>query len=129
MRGSPVDLELIACSQGLAAEEHAIHKQFSEFRVRGEWFRYEGALKAWILDLVRALSNEEIRSLQEEVRLLTKELERIDARIAKIAGASNRGIICAKDLGSREANAFDETYVNADYLSEDMIAHKEAATQ
>jgi len=40
---SPVPLDLVACAAGSIAEEHAIHKQFSEYRVRGEWFRYEGA--------------------------------------------------------------------------------------
>jgi len=36
--GNPNDLELIACIDGGAGHEKAIHRELKDFRLRGEWF-------------------------------------------------------------------------------------------
>lgn len=41
-------LELIACVSGGRSAESRMHKRFAEYRIRGEWFRFEGKLKAYI---------------------------------------------------------------------------------
>jgi hypothetical protein len=33
---------------GDAATEGTLHQRFAKLRVRGEWFRYEGALKEYV---------------------------------------------------------------------------------
>ena len=35
---SPVPLELIACFPGKPSDEHALHREFAEYRLHGEWF-------------------------------------------------------------------------------------------
>lgn len=43
--GHPDDLRLLAAVSG---DERAFHRRFAEYRVRREWFRYEGALRAFV---------------------------------------------------------------------------------
>jgi hypothetical protein len=47
-RGVPNDLTLYGCVIGARADETSLHHRFAEYRVRGEWFRKEGKLEAWI---------------------------------------------------------------------------------
>lgn len=49
--GSPGQLVLIAEIEGDRAEEMRLHAQFHSLRERGEWFRYDGALRDYIEDL------------------------------------------------------------------------------
>lgn len=49
--GNQHHLKLVAVELGGLIKEHERHIQFDSLRVRGEWFRYEGALKAHILNL------------------------------------------------------------------------------
>lgn len=44
--GSP--LVMLAVIPGLITEERRLHDQFSEYREKGEWFRYEGSLEVYI---------------------------------------------------------------------------------
>ncbi len=46
--GNWTSLELIACIDGRQKEERAIHKHYSQLRIRGEWFRYEEPLISFI---------------------------------------------------------------------------------
>jgi len=50
--GCPYEIELLATESGGHQEERALHRRFSEFHERGEWFRLEGAL----LDYIRSIS-------------------------------------------------------------------------
>lgn len=45
------DLAVITFIEGTKQDETALHKRFAKYRVRGEWFKYEGALKRYILSL------------------------------------------------------------------------------
>ena len=44
----PVDLTLYALLEGWRREELELHGRFSEYRLKGEWFRREGELAEWI---------------------------------------------------------------------------------
>jgi hypothetical protein len=46
--GCPLDLELVAVIDGGGREEAELHQRFAALRIRGEWFRYEGDLKAHV---------------------------------------------------------------------------------
>lgn len=46
--GCPFELVMIGTIPGTIAEELALHRRFASMRIRGEWFRYEGDLKAYI---------------------------------------------------------------------------------
>lgn len=46
--GSPSRLVLLAWEEGSGATESERHTTFAELRRRGEWFAYEGALKAHV---------------------------------------------------------------------------------
>lgn len=41
-------LQLLGTIYGGYAEEQALHRQFKDFNIRGEWFRLEGALVQFI---------------------------------------------------------------------------------
>ena len=43
--GSPFAIQILGSFRGTHSEERAIHKLLSEYRVLGEWFRYEGKAK------------------------------------------------------------------------------------
>lgn len=45
---SPLELRLVVSIVGGEARERAMHEQFAEYRVRGEWFERRGRLAAWI---------------------------------------------------------------------------------
>lgn len=44
----PYDVRLLATSGGDRTEEARLHRRFAPYRVRGEWFRHEGALATYI---------------------------------------------------------------------------------
>lgn len=46
--GTPEVLVVYAKLPGTMADERALHKRFVQCRLRGEWFRKEGALADWI---------------------------------------------------------------------------------
>ena len=46
--GNPLDLELLRTVPGGASEERHFHKKFRDQHHRFEWFRYAGALRAWL---------------------------------------------------------------------------------
>lgn len=46
--GTPELLVVYAKIPGTMADERAFHKRFASHRLRGEWFRKEGSLAAWI---------------------------------------------------------------------------------
>lgn len=50
--GSVARLEIIVVIPGDMTEEKALHKKFIDYRVRGEWYRYEGALAVYIDNLL-----------------------------------------------------------------------------
>lgn len=45
---APEKLHLYAIIDGWIFEEKSLHTRFSEYRLRGEWFRKDGDLAAWI---------------------------------------------------------------------------------
>lgn len=47
-RSYPETLVLFGSSPGYMHDEKALHAQFAEHRIRGEWFLREGAVAAWI---------------------------------------------------------------------------------
>ena len=44
----PVPLTIYARFSGRQTQERALHRRFAEHRLNGEWFRFDGALAAWI---------------------------------------------------------------------------------
>jgi hypothetical protein len=51
---SPFDVYVLATMSGGLTEERALHERFAPLRMRGEWFRKEGALADLIMELARA---------------------------------------------------------------------------
>lgn len=52
--GSPVPLELMAVMPGFPADEAEIHRRFKANRERGEWFRLDAGLHAFIIQTRQA---------------------------------------------------------------------------
>lgn len=48
---SPVPLVLLATHRGSQKKERELHRQFAEYRIIGEWFRFDGALKEHVMGL------------------------------------------------------------------------------
>lgn len=46
--GNPRRLQCVALDVGDILDEKQLHAEFAYFNVRGEWFKNEGAVKAWI---------------------------------------------------------------------------------
>lgn len=46
--GSVNELRVIKTLPGTLADEQNLHRKFNHLRIRGEWFRYTGELKAFI---------------------------------------------------------------------------------
>ena len=46
--GCPVKLKLMGYVLASYALESAVHEMLSEYRIRGEWFRYEGLVKRFV---------------------------------------------------------------------------------
>lgn len=88
----PGELSMRAILPGERAAEQALHRQFSPFRLRGEWFRCEGALAEWVMGLPlpeRPASN--YRNTWGDSGLT-------DETLAPLVGAS-RGHLCKVRLG------------------------------
>ena len=49
--GSGGKLHLVAFIQDRASRERELHRQFSEYHERGEWFRLEGCFADWLREL------------------------------------------------------------------------------
>jgi hypothetical protein len=49
--GAPQPLEIVATVPAYPHNERRLHKQFSDYRLHGEWFRHEGELRAFIARL------------------------------------------------------------------------------
>ena len=47
-QGVPETLTVYSFQAGSDKIEHQLHKRFADYRLRGEWFRKEGELAAWI---------------------------------------------------------------------------------
>lgn len=65
---SPTRLKLVATMPGSFQTECELHKVFDRFRVKGEWFRYDGQLK-WCIVAIKDVGNPYpvvcVRSLQQ----------------------------------------------------------------
>jgi hypothetical protein len=48
---NPDKIELLTCLPGDEALESKLHSRFAKLHIRGEWFRYEGALKKYVQSL------------------------------------------------------------------------------
>lgn len=49
------ELEIIAAIEGTHEDEHSLHAEFNALRLKGEWFKFEGKLKAYVESLPRYL--------------------------------------------------------------------------
>ena len=49
--GCPEPLQKLVAFPGEREEEAAIHDRFSEYRIHGEWFRYEGPVVRFVWDM------------------------------------------------------------------------------
>lgn len=45
--GNPSELELLAAIPGSMVQEKALHRKLAIYRLKGEWFRHEGAVLEW----------------------------------------------------------------------------------
>lgn len=61
--GSYSDLKILVVIPGTMVEEKALHKQFIDYRVRGEWYRYKGALEIYI-DSLLAINTEAVETFK-----------------------------------------------------------------
>lgn len=50
---SPQKLEIFYFERGSMRDERQYHRQFSEHRAHGEWFRREGSLVAWLENRIK----------------------------------------------------------------------------
>lgn len=51
--GQSDEVKLLVEIQGSYETEKALHQQFKRYRIRGEWFRYEGKLKTYVGNLMK----------------------------------------------------------------------------
>ena len=51
--GCPFELDIIARFPGTVAIEKSLHDKYDEYRLRGEWFKYEGKLKEAIENQIK----------------------------------------------------------------------------
>lgn len=68
--GNPVKLKLLATMPGNKQTEDGLHEAFKKQQYRGEWFRYDGLLKACIMalrgnDCNNPVLIEDVRSFQQ----------------------------------------------------------------
>lgn len=49
--GTPVKLTLLATMPGGQGREMSLHSRFDRYRMSGEWFKYEGELRQFVMDL------------------------------------------------------------------------------
>lgn len=56
---TPEELKVYAILNGWVRQERQLHRRFAEYRLRGEWFKHEGALAKWIIQITgsRRLDN------------------------------------------------------------------------
>ena len=47
---SPLKLEILKTESSIIKQERDFHKEFSEYRLHGEWFKIDGRLKEFLLD-------------------------------------------------------------------------------
>lgn len=95
--GSPGQLVLIAEIEGDRAEEMRLHAQFHSLRERGEWFRYDGALREYIENLKQPKKDAPVapgdpRSddlIGSGVLRLTNENGRLDVQYQGVVVGSN----------------------------------------
>jgi hypothetical protein len=104
--GSPEPLMLLAAVPGGASVERGIHERFADLRLRGEWFRREPTLLAFIEGIIAAHGEPE-PSVDEEYTAAAK----IDpAQVAMTAGfllaipvaAKSRQLIGERNLAEDE---------------------------
>ena len=68
---NPIKLKLLATMPGDCKTETGLHEAFDKLRYRGEWFRYDGKLKASIMalsgksDYNNPIIIEDVRSFQQ----------------------------------------------------------------
>lgn len=65
---NPLPVTLIGYSRGSRADEIAIHREFTPWRVRGEWFQFVGPIAAFVeqMDFHGALPNDRRRGPRPE---------------------------------------------------------------
>lgn len=51
---SPLELSLLLTIKGTTKTENELHDRFDKYRIRGEWFRYEGELEEFVAASVQA---------------------------------------------------------------------------
>lgn len=82
--GSPAPCRLLGVKAGTHEDELALHRQFSELRIRGEWFSKNGP----VLDFISELSDDfgedvgqviHVRVGRVTLKALNKEWKRRDA--------------------------------------------------
>ncbi len=89
--GCPLALELLTVIPGHFNLERALHYEFAELRIRGEWFRLEGPLRA----LVRKLLVDGPHSLSDlMVELVKKDAERTPVEHGTVPAYMTRKCRC-----------------------------------
>lgn len=92
--GCPSHLALIAAAWGGIAEERKLHRVFSEYRIRGEWFRLEGELETFVLNLMAVTEREKtiisLAPTADQLRAQRKQLlDDIQAEVDKMKAAED----------------------------------------
>ena len=55
--GHPDKLHMIGWIPGTMSDEHALHQRFRKYWLRGEWFRYEGAVHDFVWTTVLEMTD------------------------------------------------------------------------
>lgn len=82
--GCPIPLEIICVVHGTIEIEKKLHKKYKDFRMNGEWFRYEGLLKSniestesAIVDLMLMRKKKKNRAVEDNISMQEKDLLKI----------------------------------------------------
>jgi hypothetical protein len=105
--GHPGELRMLAMQNGGESLERALHGRFKEYRLTGEWFRYEGEVKDYIDELTAipgAGIEEDPQWDAEHAREMAEKRARLVAEIRRQASNSVPCVASAQRSKSEEGS-------------------------
>ncbi len=86
--GNPMTLRLVALAEGDMADERDLHSRFRKQRVRGEWFRLDEAVNAYIANY--AVDHDEASRNRPERQICGKPAHLVYAGIERLIAEAQR---------------------------------------